>query len=206
MAIKSLGLLVVGFVVGGLIIAPIAYGKGKKFNSGTTQANSTAITPSAYKKLFKDAGADEFNAEVPSNWSIYINGENSFDSLGDRPTYAVGQDSVAFGDTNWNQVDFYFVQNDIIDDLIKKAKAEDSDSQRWTKETIDGVTADVYTMPLDNGQVTKGGSGGKLYYIRLPYTSAGSAKTLFIRKQALGDEAFEAGVSHLIKDLKLGKQ
>ncbi|MBI2117387.1 hypothetical protein HYT95_00655 [Candidatus Peregrinibacteria bacterium] len=159
-------------------------------------------TSPSYKTVRKSIGNLNYSFDVPVSWSVAklpeAVGENA---LADLPSLSVGQEDVEYGDTNWSQVDVYLVRNDIVDSLIAKEKAFDPDITS-TIETIGGFQATVFTSPLDNGEVTKGGTGGKRYYIRLPEIKNG-LRTLYIQKQAQGDADFEAGFEHLIQTLTL---
>lgn len=169
----------------------------------TTTTPST--TSSTYKKVTR--GGD-FSFEVPNTWSVFISGDIELpaNKLSERKL-AVGSTDVAVGDINWTQADFYFSSGDIAAKLVTDAKA--TDSTGWSQEKIGGLTADVRTFSLDNGQVTKGGTGGKTYYVSLKSktvtVNATPVKTMVITKQAKGDTDFENAFSHLVSSFTFTK-
>ena len=139
-------------------------------------------------------------AEIPKEWSIYQSPENvGTDKLTDKPTASIGKDDVSFGDINWTQVDLYYATDDISAKLVQAAKAKDVNDGTWSVETISGIKAEVVTYPLDDGKVTKLGTGGKMYFLSLPSTYI---RTVVMSKQALGDVEFENGFKHFIDTLK----
>lgn len=180
--------------------------------SGENITSQTAPVANGYKKLT----GMPLNFEVPETWSIYQQAESyGSDTLPVAPNYSVGMNNVAFGDINWTQVDFFVAQGDIVDTLVEKAEKEIDELEKasnypeyatWSTEKIDDVTAKVVTYGLDEGgQVTKGGTGGKHYYIKLPGTGEYDPKTLVIHKQSLGDDVFEAGFKHMVKTMSFAR-
>lgn len=174
--------------------------------SGLPSPEADTNVTKGYKSV--GVGVPYLSFEVPEDWSVTLNPESvgivGTNKLPDFPMLSVGQTDVAYGDTNWSQVDFYYSQDDIIDQLIKDNEGfEPSDGE--TTEKVAGLPARVFTYSLDGGQVTKAGTGGKSYYIRLPQNPYGT-KTLYIHKQALGDEEFEAGFQHLLQSMNIQSQ
>ena len=114
-----------------------------------------------------------------------------FPSL-DSIYYSIGKNGVAYGDMNWTQSDLYFMKGSDVTKLVAEKKAKKEIGVLWSTETINGKTVDVERFPLDeNGQVTKGGTGGANYYFswkegkgfnQNPYDLG-----LIIAKQAKGD-------------------
>lgn len=154
-------------------------------------------------------GQESFGApidfELPATWSIArpAGDSESVDSLPNMPTYSVGQHDVYYGDVNWEQVDFYAIQNDVVDRLVSEAKAERKNDSAWSTEEVAGVTATVYTDSLDeNGQASKGGSGGKTYYIRMPQQIGQAPRTLVVVQQSAANQEFINGFNHLIRTLE----
>lgn len=180
-------------------------------NSVKQGLQSQIVCPVCLTNQTNQAGYKEFRvasfgltviAEIPKEWSMYQSPDNvGTDKLTDLPTASIGQNDVAFGDMNWSQVDLYFAGNDISAKLVQAAK--DANYGTWSVETISGIKADVVTYPLDDGKVTKGGSGGKMYFLSRP--SIYGVQTVVIRKQALGDEEFENGFKYFIDTLKFTK-
>ena len=81
--------------------------------------------------------------------------------------FSATQDGVAFGDTNWNQVDFYKMAGADLTKLMAEYRKNQNPGDRWGKMRFrGGATADVLTWGLDDGQVTKGGTSGKTLFIR----------------------------------------
>ncbi len=151
-----------------------------------------------YKKVqLQNAAGEWAEFEIPSTWSVFNNPE----SVGEhdrpqQPTGAIGQTDVEFGDINWSQVDFLYIQDDVVDEFTKEGKSAVPNA--WSKEKVGGIVADVVTAGLDDGKVTKDGPGGKTYYVRLP----GTLQTLIIDKQALGDAEFESGFQHMMQTMQ----
>ncbi len=148
--------------------------------------------------------SDSVTAEIPETWSVYKNPENLGENeLLHTPTASIGSDDVEFGDLNWYQIDLHYTINNITQSLVEEAKKTNYGST-WSNTNISGINADVQTFPLDNGNVTKGGTGGKSYFLSLP--DAYDVKTLVITKQAQGDEEFENGFEHFIETLTFKKE
>ena len=176
---------------------------------GYSAASKKVVEIVEPQNVYKSVQAEGFTFEVPTTWSIYRAGDIEIpsDKLS-QVLISVGQDDVSFGDTNWTQVDFSFSQGNIVQSLVDQAKKE-SLSNTFSKEIIDGLSVDIQTVPFDNGQVTKAGSGGKVYYISLlegkVTANAFPVRTMVITKQAKGDEIFESEFDYLIKSIKFGK-
>lgn len=165
--------------------------------SQTTQASPTA-TPTSTTTTKKVEGS-RYTFNVPATWSVGYVGEFSESA----PDLSVGSKDLMYGDTNWEQVDF-FHKKEATADLVATAKRTFTGGT-WSKETVGGISADVYTHPLDNGQVTKGGTGGKEYYISVPQPNLYFFTTLVITKQAKGDAAFEDGFKTMISTMAFEK-
>jgi hypothetical protein len=138
--------------------------------------------------------------EVPINWSILRIPESiGNDKLSGLPTGAIGKTEITHGDINGEQVNFYFVSQDIVDSLIQESKADKYNKGYWDAEMIGGIKAEVNIFPLDeNGNVSKGDTGGKKYYFKFP---SKNIKTLVIWKQTKGNEEFEEGFQHFINSI-----
>lgn len=174
---------------------------------GTVAGYSVAwyTSQNSYKTVTIGATWSAVTFEIPTSWSVVRNVESvGITTLPDLPTGSVGQTDVAYGDLNWSQVDFLFAYQDIVDRLVAPDEEVDTGWAR-SQETVGGVVADVFTFLLDeDGEVSKGGTGGKEYILRIPKEFDGE-KTLMILKQAKGDEAFERGFEHLLQTLRFTK-
>lgn len=125
---------------------------------------------------------------------------------------------IWYTDTSWQQIDF-FVRDGAVENIVAEKKKslvctkEDIalgnvylcglDAPQWGKVPVGGITVDVLTYKTDTDEqgkesITKGGTGGKEYYVPLS-----SEKTLVISKQAKGDAQYEKDLDHLIATLKL---
>ncbi len=125
-----------------------------------------------------------------------------FDDFYNHIFFSVGQDGVAFGDTNWSQVDFAKMSGEDVKKLKEWYRSTKEAGDRWSVQRMKKVTADVITFPLDDGKVTKGGTGGKVYF--LTWTGPKNADMgLVIWKQAKGNAEFECGVQHFIDTLNV---
>jgi hypothetical protein len=162
------------------------------------------------------------DSEVPETWSAVYNGpdivpmrapritwyskDSSYVSITDnKPFYSVAQRMVAYGDMNWSQLDFYYTSGRNVDRTVALLKRypKSTGIVRWTTDTVAGKPTVVAEYGLDNGEVTKGGSGGKVYFLTWPFTNEGHTYRagLIIVKQALGDVAFEQGVQRVLGSL-----
>ena len=116
-------------------------------------------------------------------------------------------DHIWYHDTSWEQIDFYILKNfsslkTYFND-VKKTK--DNKETTWSRENIDDLDAEVAVFSTDTDEngyeaITKGGSGAKIYYIKL-----NSKDVFIINKQAKGDNQFELDFKNLIKTLKIEK-
>lgn len=158
------------------------------------------------KSLSENKIKDEFFRKDPkSGYLIFPNASVSASA------------QIWYTDTSWEQVDF-FVRNGAIGNIVAEKKKslvctkEDialgnvylcgSDAPQWGKVLVGGITVDVLTYKTDTDEqgkesITKGGTGGKEYYIPLS-----SEKTLVISKQAKGDAQYEKDFDHLIATLR----
>lgn len=131
--------------------------------------------------------------KIPADWSGYLSGEYDYidptDSLAISPpdvSFAPG--IVSFGDTNWEQVDIYYSEASLSDwkqALERKASEWEGTFQKAELKNTSGW---YVQWPLDNGQVTKAGTGGQTYV----FPNRRGDVTV-INKQALGSEDFEKG-------------
>lgn len=116
---------------------------------------------------------------------------------------------ISYTDTSWQQIDFYVLKdfnglktyfNDVKNSRDSVAVKENV----WSAEKVDDFEAEVVTFPTDidengNEAITKGGTGGKIYFIKF-----NNGKDMFIvNKQSKGDEQFEKDFEYLIQTLKI---
>lgn len=198
--------LTITLVVSALLFTSLGY----YIAGGTPDASSAASTPTPASSATdtpittvsdstKKVDLTYFSFEVPLSWSIAYPGEFSSSA----PYLSVGMKDIAYGDINWTQVDMD-LEDAIVGTVVAKAQA--GNATGWSKETVDGVSVDVYTYELDNGEVTKGGTGGKVYYLPLPGAAERDySRTLVIKKQAKGDAAFEQGFQQLLTSFRFGE-
>lgn len=133
----------------------------------------------------------------------------------DFPTASVSANNISYSDMSGGQIDFNFKSEKVksIVDKVKKAESDyckDKPTEfvgcgmnisNWSENSVNGrkVYVENYAMDKDeqgNEISTKGGSGGKVYYI------GNSDKTLVIVKQAKGDSKFEGDFDYLIQTLE----
>jgi hypothetical protein len=169
--------------------------------SSSTQTSVSSEALAMYKESF-------YGGEIPNTWSQVSLGdvvpmpytENTWIDH-QYIIFSFGKDNVAFGDTNWTQADFAIMNTGDMSRWVAFLKNSDvfnQSVQQWTQETIDGKTADVATFKTEpDGTVSKGGTGGKMYFI----SNATNGMGLVIAKQALGDEEFESGFKHYIETI-----
>lgn len=140
-------------------------------------------------------------AEVPSAWSVFINPENiGQTSLPDRPTASIAPDKVAFGDSNAGQIDFYYAENNLVEELIA---AEETDETERIEEIVGGESVQVLVSPVsESGDANKEASGGKTYFIPLEQR----VKTLIIRKQSKGDSDYEDDFDLFLSKIQIQRE
>ena len=174
--------------------------------SSSNNRNSTAYKPSI------------LDSEIPVAWNhVYLGdigpmpySENSWLDL-DYAIYSFSRRIVSYGDINWEQVDVYQVEGDVLQKLVAHWKDDDAfnqDVERWEQVTIDGKPIDVVTFKTEpDGTVNKGATGGQWYFLP-PHESnrpGDFAFGLILHKQAKGEMEFEEGFAHFIQSLKLSE-
>lgn len=169
---------------------------------------------SGYKKLdYTDTGG-----EIPNAWSYSYRGDigpaplpPAGDNILDSKyiLFSFAEHGIAYGDINWSQVDFFEMSYNDVKTMVGnikaaiKSKPNEWEGVKMSQEISEGnIIANVLTYPLDNGEVTKGGTGGKTYFIAWKCAN-GTNAGLVINKQALGDKEFEDGFSHYISTMDL---
>lgn len=128
---------------------------------------------------------------------------------------------IWYTDTSWQQIDFS-VEDSSINSVVDRVKKEQldfcnkysedivgcgTDGPTWTKLVINGMNVEIATYSTDvdengNEAITKGGSGGKIYYVEV----AELGKTLKIFKQAKGGRQYENDFENLIQTLQIKSQ
>jgi hypothetical protein len=180
-------------------------GSVKAYSTGSKSGVRCSVTD--YKKVRRfqlPAG------EIPQTWSWYMGGDigpvTSADMFYKGIFFSIAQEGVAFGDTNWNQVDIGKVTAAGVRSWVQDWKSE-KDLGSWTQIDIDGRKADVLTFPLGkNDEVTKATTGGKYYFLAWSDTTSDGKSVemgLVIHKQAKGDLDFECGTDHFIETMDL---
>lgn len=161
-----------------------------------------------------------FDGEIPETWSAVYNGPDIIpmgnarmvsyggasryvEFIRGKPFYSVAKNIVSYGDMNWSQIDFYFTSGKNVDSTIALLKKRSPENLRWSTAKVGSKEAIVAEQGLDEGEVTKGGPGGKFYFVSWPFTyEGGSYKAgLIIHKQALGSTEFENGTKHVLESL-----
>lgn len=139
------------------------------------------------------------NEEVVKN---YAKNGNSFPNA----SVSAGK-QIWYTDSNGKQIDFYILHD--FDRLYTQWNetyklSNDSVDYKRSTESVNGIVAEVITFAMDkddcgNEIATKGGSGGKIYFIRFN----DKKDMLIIRKQFKGDSQFEDNFTKLLKTLKI---
>lgn len=132
------------------------------------------------------------------------------------PNVSVGaREGIWYTDWSAYQVDFYVLKESI--DTLVSEKRRELESQKsnclslggdsasceyvWSDVVVAGQSAQQVQFPLDNGEVTKDETGGKMVYVPIPNTN----KTLVIYKQAMGDAFFEKNIDTLLSSLQFSQ-
>lgn len=233
----AIDLIVVAVIaVAIIILAGVGYSfyagrSSKQVTYQQTQSNSSSLkeeiinasTPSALNST-KCIGIAKQGTKgcwlVPIDWSVYHVPETGTSDGADlldlgTPFLAVAKDVVKFGDLNGDQVEFFASTVPFdkwkakLGDKVKKDPANSIHSA-----TIGGKAAIYLQFPLDNGEVTKGGTGGRNYIIPVEDNSyiadnflnaIDGTKTLIVFKQAQGSPEFEQGFEVLLKSINFQK-
>lgn len=143
-----------------------------------------------YKETF-------LSGKIPTDWSeVAMSASSYYD--GKSRVYSFSPNVISFEDISWDQVDFYFLEKEAIDEVLNNAEEAEG---KISSQIIGEKSVTVIQYPLDDGHVTKGGTGGTSYIVEIPeYDWQGSdIKNVLIVKQAFGDEVFEAGVQHYLE-------
>lgn len=134
--------------------------------------------------------------------------ENAYFEVGDLwtpfPNATVSaSDRIWYTDTSWKQIDFHILRDFSTLETHMNATYDSTDIPVWGRQMISGFKAEVVTFATEhdeNGKevISKGGTGGKMYFIPINETDK-----LVIVKQVKGDENFERDFRYLIQTLKV---
>jgi hypothetical protein len=175
-------------------------------NQVSSQVIDTKVQESQYKKTHYGDG------EIPLSWSTAHAADVSLVDTWPVKNYPLNQaffsisaDDIVFYGWNADQIDLYRLsskagkeyQNHVNE--MAKGDSKISIEQRL----INGSQSHVITWPLDNGEVTLAGSGGQDILISMG--SSTESHYILIRKQALGDKAFEEAFSRYIDTFDISK-
>jgi len=143
-------------------------------------------------------------SEIPSSWKLVINDEH-YCNASDTPSnssYSFSPDDIIYIDIAWRQVDIC-----VDDENLEKSEGSIPFNPQfineigcWGEEFLLKLNskADVfYEYTEKDGSVSKGNPGGKIYFIAVPELN----KTVIIKKQARGDDEYEAYFDNFINNL-----
>jgi hypothetical protein len=159
-------------------------------------------------------GSSLLTAEIPASWSFtrLHDGsdpaslfEGEYSPYARDASFSVSGSDISYGDMSGNQIDVFEYWPDArVEEFI--GMLPDASAPPWGKETVDGLEALVLTEPLDNGESTKAGTGGKTYYIVIPEDGEALARLVIIRKQALGEERFEKEFEQFLRSIQFAPE
>jgi hypothetical protein len=181
---------------------------GRQYPNQTVTETNTSVSDSVPSLLYKKT---LLGGEIPVGWSEYRAGdvvlvETWPDTDFRSSLIGFSSDWVSYGDWNVNQVDVYIMTEQAANSYFDNAKrmAQNDPGMIIEEKRFDDVPVTVVTWPLDEGYVTKGGTGGSSYTFK---TDAYSDKPsyIIIEKQARGDQFFEDSFAHFIETLDFKK-
>lgn len=149
---------------------------------------------------------------VPIGWNTYTNGDSQPLDIKDivldvrtAVTSVASEDRpVTVTDLNWQQLDFYLTDGDLIGLNFVSAITNTANEKMENVKTKDFEGYSI-TTTLPAGELpSKANTGGTTYYLRL--RSAQPTWNLIINKQALGDDNFETEVPKIIGSLRYTQQ
>lgn len=154
-------------------------------------------TDAKYKKTF-------LGGEIPYEWnelSVFERIVSKGDSIQfPNLRYSIAPEAIMFGDAAWSQIDFYYLAEGVADELIDRVS--EWEGTQISSTTLSGRPSLIIQYPLDNGEVTKAGTGGISYIIEIPENQIideTHPRHLLIAKQALGDQDFEDAFKHYLE-------
>lgn len=115
---------------------------------------------------------------------------------------------IGYWDMSFDQIDFYLMSDFSAQSTwLNEAYAQKDDEKpyaKWCSAEVDGNLGDVRVIWTERGpdgqeRTTKGGSGGRTYYIPIQR----GKDMLVINKQTKGDEDHKQGFLHILETLKV---
>ncbi len=111
--------------------------------------------------------------EIPSDWNVAYNGDPVFvtdlNDLGDRQSIVTSvsprEYPVTYTDLNWEQINFYLTDGNLIDDSFIASQRES------IGETVENYQSEVFTGIVSTDQMetdtaSKADTGGSTYYLK----------------------------------------
>ena len=152
---------------------------------------------------------DWVSFQVPYGWNAFYNGDpatvDDYENLWGKEitigSVSVPDRPISYSDMNWYQVDFAITESNVITEEFVKKQKESDEWQSFEPVEVNGYSGYVGIFPLDNDQVSKAGTGGKIYFLTVE-NQWGTAN-LIIKKQALGSDEFEQGFEKILETLQI---
>lgn len=154
-------------------------------------------------------GASLISAEVPASWASVSLHEGSnptslFTEYGPSSSdasFSVSEDTLSYTDVSWHQIDiFEYWPSPLVEKYVATLPEVGTDGMY--NVTVGGREVLAKDEPLDNGEVTKNGPGGRTYYVVIPEDDPALARLLIIRKQAQGDAEFEKAFQRFLNSIQ----
>lgn len=166
----------------------------------TPLASSTPQTKRSY-----------LGGEIPISWSNYDMGDiiilDTWPPAGGKHMTVVNSiaaNKITFGDWNSEQIDIYYLDTAGKGAYLENARDPEQIDVTIAEKFFDEVPVTVITWPLDNGEVTKGGTGGSSYLFQTSEWN-GEPFYVLISKQAFGDPTFEQAFAHYLDTIDFKK-
>ncbi|MFA5051997.1 MAG: hypothetical protein WC544_02970 [Patescibacteria group bacterium] len=142
--------------------------------------------------------------DVPISWNVYENGDvtlvNSLSEIGGPQKAAmsvsVGAYPITYSDMNWNQVDIYLTDGDLIGESAPK----ETDGEKINIINLDNFTGYTVSTFDPHEPESKGNPDGLAYYL-CPKT-ANPTWNIILIKQSSGDEDLNNGLNVLLNSLR----
>lgn len=150
---------------------------------------------------------------VPIDWNAAINGDSvfisKFEEIGNHGLtyFSVSSPSspITYADINWTQLDVYVSSVDLFTDTFVQRMTHPTSGVKVTE--IPNANFAIYAEKelLPAGQLPqKGEAGGTTYYLKPKISNP--TWNIIVRKQALGDAAFEADADAIMKSFSFRPQ
>jgi hypothetical protein len=144
------------------------------------------------------------NFTIPIDWNAADRGDwvyiTKLDDVGsfNYVNFSVSDRPVTYADINWSQLDVYLTSTDFFTkQFIQTIKHPKSDVQvKEISNTYFTIFAEKELLPA-GAQSQKDQPGGTTYYLKPKI--ANPTWNIIVRKQALGDAAFEADALAIMK-------